>query len=191
MSRILLISSLIFFLISGCKSKSNPVVPPSIPQNIMPLSVGNYWKYQRVYYDPNGNITNVDTFKVAITKDTIINFTTWFFDDYFWIYYNNKSDGLWIYSNISSWLMWKYPAQIGETYYAGSDTVKVISTDKALTTLIGVYHCYSYEYNFRGLPIDTFISPGLGIVYSESAISINNGKPYIDSKSYLIDYKIE
>ncbi len=177
------------FFLYGCKSK-NPVEPPPVPQNIIELKLNNFWEYRREYFSSNGDITRIDTFKVTITKDTVINSSVWFYNDYYWIYQSNLSDGFYIYVNNIPTIIWKYPATKGDVYYRASDTVEVMSTNKVTSIGNINYNCYQYQSIFRGLPINTYASPGLGIVYSEGAVSINNGEPYINSKVYLINYKI-
>ncbi len=61
----------------SCKKES--IIPPTIYDTYLPLKVGNYWIYEEVQIDSNGNETSLNRIDSNyVEKDTIVNGMTYY-----------------------------------------------------------------------------------------------------------------
>jgi len=79
---VIALSALILFLVACKKEKIEDIQQTSTPKSyasFLPMTVGNYWIYQRFNMDGSGN-ENQTTFydSIYIEKDTLINGKTYF-----------------------------------------------------------------------------------------------------------------
>jgi len=49
---------------------------------LVPLNIGNFWNYQISYYDSLKNVLRIDSNKITVTGDTIINNQLWYNIDF-------------------------------------------------------------------------------------------------------------
>jgi hypothetical protein len=98
-------------------------------------------------------------------------------------YYSNRNGGFWFLAFSVAppavipptfYLMFKYPAKRGDTYYPTAnlafvqrDLVTVTASDTLITVPAGSFHCLRYDLN--GLDV-MFVAPGIGIVKRVSGL---------------------
>jgi len=186
-SLLILIKLMVMISSLDCNNNKNPVIPPeiytcidtleSLDRNdvLIPLSTGNYWSYHQYWGEEYGG-SLIDSLKVQITGQTIVNndghcynvylwnwiyLETGEFSDTDWFYWNGDS-GLYLLGGMNSRdilveaiLKLRYPVLPGETwqvlhlvynYYEG----KFIFED-TLT-----YQCIATDTEFETL-VGTFI----------------------------------
>lgn len=180
--------------ISSC-NKSNPV-GPSGGQQIWPLNTGDTWVYEVTDYDSTGVAVGSTTVAYSVTSDTAFEGSTWYhLSGGSPTYYTNKSDGFWLlYSNSSSsqqQLMYKYPAEDGDSWSYGPDTISVQSTDTSVTVPEGTHDCF--EYLWSGSPYFTridYVCPGLGWIRSDYFVRDGAGQMYMAERLTLSSVRL-
>ena len=185
---IIAISGLLF---SECKKNEDNNSPQS--RELIPLEVGNNWKWSRSYYWGNRNSDTTWT----VLRDTMIN------GEKGYIAYGenwggtqvflNRSDGFYIGTwdyymggsgEFEIYLEWKYPVTIGEEFISGryGEKWKAVSTD-VIKTVLGIdFECIDY---INGSGHHFYIAPSLGII--EYTYPNNNGS---DRGFGLVDYTL-
>lgn len=161
---------LTIFMVSSC-NKANPVGPSS-GQQIWPLKVGDTWAYRLTYFDTTGAVNDTANATLVITSDTLFDGDTWYQINWQADFYTNKSDGLWMTQfqttpntvPILPQLLWKYPANAGDSY----DSVTVESTNTSVTIPQGTYICYDYRDHYNSKPVsDNYLCPGVGRIATD------------------------
>ena len=190
---IIIIFSILFFLVIGCK-KDDLIVNPAAFKVIIPIAVGSRWDYTLNVYDSTGIQQAANTVSYNITKDTIINFSRWY--KYSEIITNsqtqsseffcaNTSSGFYSIKNSVPFLIFKYPASIHDSYYVNNviNYLHIISIDTSITISLGTFHCYAFDSyqqfypNMLGGSYEImYVSPEIGIVKTEIYASFQIGK---------------
>ncbi|MCX7837782.1 MAG: hypothetical protein N2323_07565 [candidate division WOR-3 bacterium] len=156
MKKLLILVFVPFLFVISCKN----ITEPSESQGILPLKVGNYWKFI------NLRTSEEITFRINETK--LINNITWYRLD--GIFATNKKDGLWIFDEGHSYLAYKYPARVGDTCNANYFLTTIVkSINDTITVPAGKFVCYRYEsyrndYPNRPLEMKEWFSPNIGPV---------------------------
>ena len=124
---------------------------------IMPLSVGSFWKGSFEQYDQSGNVIEDGIFSILVERDTAIDNQAWYILAGTENLFSNREDGLWAMYGYADGrtlqdpvLHSKFPATTEDTYQSGDTlvaTVTVISTDTLITVPGGEYHCFLYEWD--------------------------------------------
>ncbi|HEY6907393.1 MAG TPA: hypothetical protein VI230_07975 [Ignavibacteriaceae bacterium] len=170
------------FILNGCKNESNVIVPPIVTTEIVPLKVGNSWLYQTTVYDTMGNIVSSTFDSFSVVSDTLINGQYYFTLSTGVIRWNDVS-GFWMLAAPDSLLLYKYPAEVGDTY----GTLKVICKDSLIVILKGTFKCYGYS----GTVAIDYVSPGIGLIKEEWFKNKISGAKYLYQKQELLDYQIK
>lgn len=168
-------------------------------QNLIPLGLNNYWKYEQTTVE-NGKIISIDTVLNRVNGITTLNGKEWYllneFGDNFIV--RNTAAGQMEIDTLSvnedgeydEIVMFKKPNKSKNLSYLAYD-VNNVFIDKSpaiIKTSIGDYKCYKYIITTEGVEnesIETFICPGIGIIYQDWVID----EKHIKSK--LVDFKIE
>lgn len=210
MKKINLLSILILLLISLISCGESTVNEPPKKSNkneIVPLSVGTYWKYKYTDYDTIN--PKISFSEERITKDTTINNVKYFVLEK--LFSKNKSfcynDNNGYFQNSKDYNVFvKYPAQVGEIFYMNpySDTVKVISVNQKITVPAGTFECYHYQ-SFDTIPrtenngvvrekylakVDFYYSVGVGMVLFNTT-NVENNRSIVMIKKELIEYTVK
>ncbi len=185
---------------------------------ILPLEIGNYWKYSIISYDEGNN--KIDNFDLTFTIiDKIeIDGEFWYLQDQglpppmVTTYLRNKQDGLWQKSsfNAEAIRITKYPIILNEAFKVGSiykpnenkyyDIIrKSVSTNNIIFTKAGKFNTICYlDYISEGERIiqDTlniiYYAPNKGMVMRKRYRVIKNSdKLFLAEKWELTDYKVQ
>lgn len=202
----ILIMSLVF-LISCGEDKS--VSPPkrSSKNEIVPLSIGNYWKYKYTDYEDSNEVIKLS--EEFITKDTVLENETRFVieqkgSEFNKICYNNSFGYNQTSNNYEQFV--KYPTFVGDYFLFNDlfDSVKVISMNKKITLPAGTFECYHYQsfdkytkVDENGVIIgqflfqfDLYYSVGVGLVLTNT-FNIQENKAILVQKQELIEYNVK
>jgi len=169
------------FLISCNKDKEQTEVNAEVVE-IIPLKIGNYWKWSRTY-DGTRNRSDTTCF---VIKDTLINGEKWFYTagngGGSYGYAINRPDGFYTRSEFSEErLLFKYPVKVGDEF----NFFKVISTTEVKIVKGKSYSCIVYMKS-RGNSIEYYyVAPGLGEVeYTYIGHGYSDGFGLVDYKLY-------
>ncbi len=189
----LLFVFILLLSISSCKKENNPVMPePEQRQVLMPLSIGNIWIIKVSFLDTLGNVTSTQFDTMKVLRDTTIEGKQWYITN--WDIYRNEPDGLYIWLT-KPHLIYKYPANAGDTYRTGSATVKIVSTNENHSVPYGTLKCYHYQLtydNTNGYKQNNFTSPGVGYVSWESGTNTQITHKFYTSIRYeLVSYSLK
>jgi hypothetical protein len=173
---------LLIFAFLGCK-EVNMIDPPIDTSAIIPLKVGNTWTYQFTMYDSLGSVWASFPESTSILSDTLINGRKVFLFsslDYFW----NEESGFWTQtSGKQPLLVYKYPANVGESYGL---LITVICKDSTINTPKGIFNCYGYSSGIA----NSFVAPEIGVVKREYFQNRADGTAYLFQKEELINYSL-
>ena len=160
--------------------------------DIMPLAISNRWLMERISYDTLGQEISRDTTLNIVERDSVIGSETWYFMSPVW--YTNRSDGLWFGGGPVGGMLFKYPAQVGDTFTCtGCSFYHVVtSIDKTITIDLGSFYCYEYTtvYDWEDTTV-SYVAPGIGPIKSMSRYQLNDSTLYLGSVTTLIDYNLE
>jgi len=200
--RLIILLTFVLF-IGGCKKdESNPVENElNTNQVLIPLTVGNHWKYFRTFYDSSGIILNQDSISCTVEKDTTFNNEKWYQTS--WGFLKNKTDGVYQYfsssSNVQgieySTLQWVYPSSENYNYkpLGANGTIKLMSINESYTTPTKTFQCYHFRItydNSNGYQQDYYFCPGVGYVKWEDGIQSSSGKYHHCNRYELISCEI-
>ncbi len=170
---------------------------PTNNDEILPLKIGNYWKFDAVGYDTLGNILEQSTITFKVVSDTIIN------NEIVYIMeigesniqkgtaaFIKRADGVYTYEKHNTYLEVKYPVSIGEKFNAAKDTVIVESTNFNYVTTIGNFSCYQYTWSYSDRKESLYFKPSVGYVANEIFRRTVSGRYYLVSKMVLKEYKV-
>jgi hypothetical protein len=168
-------------------------------QDLIPLKTGNYWKYEETTFDID-YMMDRDTVINKVKGTKRFNDREWFLIDEFgdeFLVRSTKAGHMELDSlsknrqgNFTEVLMFKKPSKVKNLTYTtfGKNQVMVSRTPVKIQTVLGVFTCYKYTIIPEGGnagQIETYISPGIGIVYQNWKTDIQH------VKSRLIEYKID
>jgi len=199
-----LIHSLLFILLLSILILrcSEPTEPNSSPSVIIPLKIGNTWNYSRTVYDSTGFVYYTDNIISSVQRDTIINYTKWygFTDAPGSVYFTNKLDGYWAlqtiaypyFPNDTSFIVYEYPAHVGDIYGSPNSPREVVSVDEHITVSAGEFEVIHIVTTFIGSnnyqldSYEIYITPGIGIIKR-----MQLGKKYDGTKFVVYKYELE
>ncbi|MBX2989832.1 MAG: hypothetical protein KF749_01545 [Bacteroidetes bacterium] len=180
-TNLFLIGAMVFFV--SCSKDTEPTATGTNGTDvILPLKVGNQWIYQLTYSDTTR--PSYDT--IAVTRDTLIGTEQWFLvrDLRFFSFgvgpretwWTNRSTGLWGRDSGVSWLEWKFPASVGDSYLRpDGDTVRILATNVPISVPAGRFPSYQYGI-YRGFRSDYFLCPHVGYpTFGEFAVTDSTG----------------
>lgn len=188
---IILVSSL-----SSCTKDKNK----TDQEVLLPLKVGNQWQYELKHYNEDGSIGNSESNTILITKDTVINGETYFYDGS--TYYRN-SDVNTVISGTNAidfyvtfkrttvdktiLVMWKKIVDncksidnlIAYTQITNVNEHESLKNEVVLTNCFGVQRKWVI-----------YLAPGIGITQQLLYLpNSTNGSLYLRAKSDLKSYK--
>jgi hypothetical protein len=180
--------------ISASCHKSNPVAPNPTALQIVPLTVGNTWSYDGVFYDTTGSVLQVYGELHLVQQDSSLYGRTYYVYD--GLCANTDSGLVQTYSSPSStysFLIYRYPAQLGYSYRSGNFIAVVSQLDTLVQVPAGSFHCIRYTYTYDSLKCyEEYVTPGIGRVkrvayYSSGAPnSIGHIEDVIQLKTYVL-----
>lgn len=189
----LIILTLLLALFIGCSD--TPTYPEVQSDVLIPLNVGNYWDYESVTYDSNGNPTYSNFIsRDSVYSDTLLNNEKWYFISDNEVYavgrfVRNQSGYGYLtatlYETTKPKLLFKYPAAVGDI----SEYNVVININKKVVTSLGVFDCIKYRQPISeggSLYWDYYVAPNIGVVKIEG---IENNQ--IFQRLQLIKYYID
>lgn len=198
---ILLLSSTIFLSCSESTEPDNSI------NELIPLKIGNTWNYIRTVYDSLGSVLYTDNINSSVERDTIINYIKWFglTNAPGSVYFTNKSNGYWAlqtialpyFPNDTSYIVYKYPTEVGDIYGDPETPREVISVDEMITVPAGKFNVIHLITTFIGSSnylldsFETFITPGVGIVKVMQIGKRYDGTKFVVYKDELVNYSIE
>jgi hypothetical protein len=163
----------------SCTQVNEPVV--EVPKELMPLTVGNRWRYLSGLFNPPDTTVLEITRRIPVTIEGVAYEASAYkyyrqggaVSDVEWLHWNGD-DGLYWLGGISDAdtlllkkLGFKYPAEVGESWpvptmaYSSSDrrfyvrdtlTFHVVSTKEELETPAGKFECFVYRFSRKPAP---------------------------------------
>ena len=179
----------------GC-SDEDAVTNPTPVKDIWPMKVGNQWTFEDQVLDSAGNVLQLDTTIWLIAKDTVIQGETWHI-----ITINDvrdpeiqpgakRSDGVWAWDGSSGYLVWKYPATVGDSWMIWTDTATVESINETAAVPAGTFVCVKYKWvgdrDQNRVYQCHYLSPGIGRVKTEEFFRTAGGFVYVRFRNELI-----
>jgi len=158
--------------------------------------------------DSSGTISDTATLTETIIADTVINGQMLYqyipagavFSQDIKFYLANEIDGIHEYSlpPLSSYLMYKYPANINDEFLRSGDSIKVINLHRAIVTGAGAFDCIVYQQSFNVyvgpseqlVYLNTYVAYGVGRVRYEQIKCDKQMNPIFIGRIDLIEYKI-
>jgi hypothetical protein len=208
MKKIIYTIAILVIALTACTTNStDPIAPVQQKSSsvILPLSVGNIWKYQVLSYDCSGKVINRDTLIYDVENETvfysesvkIINVTdhqkTW--NNH--LYYITRNDGTHIIPDVNrdyySNIYLKFPAKKGESFIGRDDNPVIVLDDDAVCNVTaGAFSCYKYEESIQssGNTCVIYASPGIGVISEEIYFGPITDKKLIMKKD-LLSYSIK
>lgn len=210
MRKIIFLAVVISFFLSCSKSNNNST-PPASSNGLIPLSVGNYWKFIKTNYDSiSGAATDSLFDEIDIVAQITINGTTYYQQNQtsitninggsFFINLDSntvqKIDSATQYTffqrvsvdstSIDSWADTVTSRCKGSNYLYGFTTTTNINNYNCLRNAIDVYDCTGL--NFEKWVY--YLKPGLGLVRILHYVLKNNGTFYLQFSETLQAYHI-
>jgi len=207
MRYLLIIISL--FMISCADNSTN--VETQEQEGIIPLHVGNTWKYEISLYDSVGTLVNTDTEDRKVLSDTLIDGERWFKANFLGLYVSNRSNGLWQRNQRFPYLpdsenkelgeptfRIPFPVRLNESIKVGASTYTLIEKDVVVNVPAGTFSCYLFRQNYRttlGVPeYFVYYSPEVGLVKEIWEKEYNPSDPkwfsYYSGEKVLKNYKV-
>jgi len=181
--------------ITSCSDDSNPIENNS-SKDIIPLAVGNNWKYNFALYDTAGNIYSNFNSTSTIIGDTTTESIKWFYFDKNALYFTVLNDGYHTYDrykpdSLRNNLVYKYPCLVGDKY----SYWEVTKIDTQITVPAGSINSILYSYRLKTSDsfeyVDVFISPGVGIIKTIDYGFIPNHPIFKWKVSELLEYQLQ
>ena len=185
--------TVMFIIVLSCISFigcSNDDAADSNDGVIIPLAVGNYWKFEDAHYDEFGVVSSIDTCILSLDSSTVISedsayYWAWDTEDYrfFAFLAVNLDDGLYFsgssHSGViteydSPMLLLKFPGSEGETFISYDISYTIVNTEALMEVPAGTFTCYEYVSSTEDNK--KYFSPDSGFImekrYSEGVISM-------------------
>jgi|WetSurMetagenome_2_1015567.scaffolds.fasta_scaffold144100_2 hypothetical protein len=186
---------------------SESTEPNSENLDLIPMTIGNKWNDKLTSYDSLGNVLYTENISSSIDKDTIIDGTIWYgyADGFSGIWNINKTNGYWTFVkayygyslNDTTWMVYKYPCNVGETYGEAEYPIQVVSTNENISVPAGNFTTIRYSFNFVNynnyllISNEVYVCPGIGVVKSTQIGKKFDGSKYVVGKSELTSYNIK
>ncbi len=175
----LILAMIVVLFFASCEESEVVVIPVPTTQ-IIPLKVGNTWKYETITYDSLGLEKNRFVEARSIKAETTLAGEKWFYGSIFPGYITIRSNGLWYkilpfpfsYSDIDGepGLVIPFPLKVNQSEigYAGK-TYTMLDEDVLITTPAGKFRCYQYRISLRPNTSgpdhnDIYYAAGVGLV---------------------------
>jgi hypothetical protein len=174
---------------------------------LIPLKIGNKWNYEYTAYDSTGTVNFQGNSTSSVDRDTMINSVSWYGYgvDFSGVWNINKSDGYWVFvkaesnyfMNDSSWIVYKFPTNVGDVYRSQEYPVEVLSVDEWISVPAGNFKTIHITQDFSKLnnsfqiSSETYICPGIGVVKISQIGRKHDGTKYIVGKSELESYSLK
>lgn len=171
---------------------------------ILPLAVGNQWGFVDTQFDSAGTVVSTEVAVFSIWDDTTISDENWYRANMIkggqtwdWGIYTNRSTGLWMQEASGEGqppqpveLFLKYPATVGDEYFADEDhgIVTVVSIDTTITVPQGTYSCVLYRYrdaDDRELEGDLYCCPDVGRIRTDYYNKTGQGVYFVEDRREL------
>jgi hypothetical protein len=199
----LLLILLLSILSLSCSESTEPESTTFIP-----LNIGNKWQYKVTDFDSTGNVINQIYGTRTIYKDTVVNGIRWYAytGDFRGNWNTNKSDGYWVFIepdsvfsiNDTSWIVYKFPTQVGDVYGSADHPTEVVSTNESILVPAGNFRTIHYRIELDDIILysyyvsfDSYVCPGLGIVKTVQMGKKYDGTKFVAMKSELESYSIK
>jgi hypothetical protein len=200
---LLLLIPLLKIVFYGC---SEPTDIDDPMHELIPLNMGNTWNYSRTVYDSSGVVEYTENINSMIQRDTIFNNNKWygFTDTPSSMYFMNKYDGYWAlqtivpnyFPNDTSFIIYKYPTEVGEIYGDDEAPREVVSVDELIIVPAGEFKTIHIVTNYIGSTnylldsFEIFITPGVGIIKRMQIGKKNDGTKFVVYKDELESYSL-
>lgn len=191
-------------LIYSCSESTEP--DNSITE-LIPLKIGNTWNYIRTVYDSTGTVEYTENNNSSVERDTIINYIKWFgfTDAPASVYFTNKSGGYWALQTVvpnyfpydTSFIIYKYPTQVGDIYGDLESPREVIAVDEMIIVpagefkVIHIITTYIDSTNYLMDSFETFVAPGVGIIKRMQIGKKYDGTNFVVFKDELESYSVK
>lgn len=176
----LLTTLALIILLNCCCSKEEPTSSPEPDISaLIPLEIGNVWQYVDTLFGQPPRVSAV-TESVDVVQE--LYGQTWYrtqqkavsggvtysieylscnrADGYYWLPLSN--------GDTVPRLLWKYPAEIGDTFNFQFNARTIVkSTNAVITSPAGTFSCYLYAWEYAPGMLrsdSTWIAPGVGMV---------------------------
>lgn len=176
----------------SCENVGMPV-NPEVAIQILPLRVGNQWKYTSIVYDSAGVEKQRWAEQQSVIADTVVDGEVWYLTD-FSSYLTNRLDGVWqmmpnwTFTGISlglqdPQLLLPFPTPIGSSITVRSiETYTLLKKDVEVTVPAGTFSCYQYRMTLPEsltavTEYDLFYAPDVGLVKRTWSIR-DDPRPY-------------
>ncbi|MCX6147207.1 MAG: hypothetical protein NTW25_08150 [Candidatus Kapabacteria bacterium] len=187
----------------------------SAKDEIVPLSIGNYWKYNCVSIDSFNN--NSYSLYESISKDTLIKGNQYYILNgmyviankdykYFQICFNDSTGFKRVDYDSITYYEALYPSRIGDTFKNRFARYSyVVNNNVKITTKAGTFICYNYQQNdtvsvtdntgqVKGkyhMYTDLYYSVGIGLIKIKfSLLTLDTKLPFGEGSKELIEYKV-
>ncbi|MBK8945748.1 MAG: hypothetical protein IPM32_10845 [Ignavibacteriae bacterium] len=193
--------SLLLSLFISCSDNVSPIENDQL--EIIPLKVGNEWKYETTTSDSTGKIDFIEYDIQSVLKDTIISDIRWYqYNNSNSIWYTNKEDGYWVYKvadpklitdRDTSHIVFKHNYDNVAEY----NGFEVISVDTMIVVPAGNFNCIHLSWkwnnsnNYLLYSYEIFLSPGIGQVKWEQVGELSNNQKFIPYKGELTRYLLK
>jgi hypothetical protein len=204
----IILSALILIILFGCsKNNNNNSTPPTKSVGLLPLSVGNFWQYNKVSYDSNGATIGTSLDEFDIIQQITVNGVTYYGEIWstfpgnlgsylvnldsntlekydsgvqYTFFKRTQSDS----SNVDSWADTVTSTCKGHNYlYAFTDTTN-INGHNCLRNVVYVNDCTGF--NFEQWVY--YLQPGLGFVRVQHYMVQKDGTFYLQFSEDLGSY---
>ncbi len=183
--------------IAGCgESSPSGNDDPNNAKVLLPLAVGNQWRYETTIYDSTGK-SKKQTDTTTIRRDTTIQGEKWFF-------FNNdtdpptasRGDGVyyWDTKANAARIFLRYPGTVGSSYERGSQRYTLSSINTTVNVPAGSFTCYQVvltDQNSPGVTGTISIAPGIGTVKIEAVNARPDGSVKGSARMELTSYTLK
>ena len=192
---------LFLFILSSCDNSTDVNINDS--NNLIPLALGNEWRYERAKYRFNRSdslTTLSDSTSIVmevVELDSIGNFSGFKIEHIpFWfsykpgtrIYYY-KEDGLYYVQSVglvypppepTEKKLLSFPTSIGDKHSFGSFTIHTIATNEIVKLFSKTYNCIRYSVSSKDEVVgELWITPSIGIIKSWQYLGVNTYYYYL------------
>lgn len=194
----LLIAGIVFLSLPGCGdddttySSSTPYYyeacsDPAPDDPIIPVSYGRIMVYRFTGYDPDGEVdTIIEDYEYQVYDEFNWGGVKWYaigscdgscpetaFTYASTSYARNCAEGYCVGNGYDGYLMYKYPIDSGESYFAypdGAVEVTLVSKTVEISVPLGIFQCYQYRHNhpsYDNVRVDRYVVPGIEMIKME------------------------
>jgi len=160
---------LIIFCVFACsKSSTNNSTPPTVSKGLMPLSVGNFWQYNKITYDSNSVPVDTSMDEIDIIEQVTVSGTTYYQER--WESFPNNVGSF--FANADSNTLVKYDSAIQYTFFKRVQTDST-AVDSWADTVSGRCPGHNYLYAFTDTTVIGGFSCLRNVVYVNDCTGSN------------------